>query len=310
MKISLFDPNVWKFTPDMIEHFATLGEERHDKYYDPELVKWADTVWFETADNNIHQATQETINGETAESVGLKDKHVICRVIDIEAWVGLHRNVDWNYVDDVIFIAPHIQKLVEKDIDFSKTGTKVHIIPCGVNTELYNFREKQNDHKIAWVSERWHAKGIDYFLQLALTLQKRHPEYKIYAVGVWADDAASGWYREYIDQQLAKINNVEFVDYVPDMNQFLEDKDYTLCCSKKEAFSYTIAEGMSKGLKPLIHNFYGAEGLWDKKYIWNTIDECIDMITGDFNPQQYRDYVVDNYSLKKMLERFDKEVLK
>ena len=98
--------------------------------------------------------------------------------------------------------------------------------------------------------------------------------------------------------------NVEFIDIVEDMNKFLEEMSYAICFSKKEAFSYVIAEGMCKGLKPIIHNFYGAEAIWDKQYIWNTIDEAIEMVTGgDYTPYIYRKYIEENYPIKLMLER-------
>ena len=94
------------------------------------------------------------------------------------------------------------------------------------------------------------------------------------------------------------------------LNKFLEDMNYAICFSKKETFSYAIAEGMCKGLKPIIHDFYGAEDIWDKKYIWDTIDEAIKMtINDDYNPYEYRKYITDKYSLNNMLARFNEKIL-
>ncbi len=291
----------------MVAHWESQGHEtRKTLYYDPVIAIWADTLWFETCDNNIHQATQENVNGETAETVGLKDKHVICRVIDIEAWCGLHTQVAWDYVDDTIFVAPHIKDLVEKDVMVPNPI----VIPCGVNMDKFTMRKDPvNTKKIAWVAERWYAKGIDYFLQYAAMLYKVAPEYKIYSLGIWADNATSGWYKAYIDYFMEKNPmNVEFVEHAPDMNEFLEDKSHCILFSKKEAFSYAIAEGMSKGLKPIIHRFFGCDAIWSKRFIWNTIDEAIEMTLGDYNPLAYRTEV-GQYSLDKMLKSFD-EILK
>lgn len=310
MKTYISDPNCYKFTKEMIDHFASLGEEKHSIYYDPEMVKWADVVWFETCDNSIHQATQEAMNGETAESTGLKDKKVICRIIDIDAWCGLHNHVDWSYVDDVIFLAPHIKELVEKDINFSQYNIKTHIIPCGVDLNKFTNVQKTYGKNIAWVAERWYGKGVDLFLQFATMLYKTNPEYKIFSVGVWADSCVGGWYKAYIDQFI-KDNpmNVEFIDRVENMNDFLSGMDYAISFSKKEAFSYAIAEGMAKGLKPLVHNFYGAKHIYPVKYIWNTLDEAIQMIKEPIEPEEYRRFIETNYSMEKMLRRIDEEVL-
>jgi len=290
-----------------MDYFRTFAELTAEYGYNPAQARDSDVVWFDTLDNNLTVATTAMINELTPETVGLKDKKVICRAIDMDVWAGHYRNVDWSFVDDLIFIAPHIQKVVTDEVDFSKFKTKIHMIPCGVDVDKFNFNIPPNPrgYNIAWVAERWFAKGIDYFLQFAAMLYKKDPQYKIYAVGRWADNAESGWYRAYIDSFIAKNKmNVEFIDIVEDMNKFLEEMSYAICFSKKEAFSYVIAEGMCKGLKPIIHNFYGAEAIWDKQYIWNTIDEAIEMVTGgDYTPYIYRKYIEENYPIKLMLER-------
>lgn len=308
-KIIIFDPNCYKFTDDMVKYWQSLGHDvRRSIYYDPSLVQWADVIWFETCDNNLIQATRDGEYGWKLSDIDMTGKMVICRVIDIEVWTGLHRSVDWNYVDEVIFIAPHIRNEVLKDVDIKSH----HLIPCGVNIDRFNFNGKPGKN-IAWVAERWHAKGVDLFLQYAAMLYKADPEYKIYAVGIWADSCAHTWYKAYIDQFIMENPmNVEFIEHVPDMNEFLNEMNYCILFSKKEAFSYAIAEGMSKGMKPIIHNFYGAKDIWPEKYIWNTIDEAILMTTNfmDYHPEEYRKFIEENYTHTKMLESFDKLIRK
>jgi glycosyltransferase involved in cell wall biosynthesis len=304
MKIALYDPNLYKFTQAMQDHWEAQGHEfRKTLYYDPAIANWADTLWFDTCDNNMKQATMNNDPGWKLMDMPEK-KHVICRVIDIEAWCGLYRDVDWYQVDDVIFIAPHIRRLVENDVNFVANNVRVHDIPCGVDTDKFTYKQSFKDPTdIAWVAERWDAKGITLALQLIASLPEK---YTLHACGIWV---LPNWYKAYVDHFI-KENNLEHrflvTERVEDMNAFLEDMDYTLCASKKEAFSYAIAEGMSKGLKPLIHNFYGAPELWDRKYIWNTIDQARDLVLGEYNPEEYRKYILDNYTLTKMLNSFDK----
>ena len=308
-KIVLFDPNCYKFTDDMVEHWEKSGHEvKKSLYYDPALVQWADIIWFETCDNNLAQATKLGEHGWKFSEMDMTNKKVICRVIDIEAWCGLQNNVDWTYVDETIFIAPHIRDLVLRDVDIKSH----YLIPCGVNENIYNFVDKPKGKNVAWVSERWYAKGVDLFFQYAAMLYKEDPEYKVYAVGIWADSCRDSWYKAYIDHFIRENPmNVEFIDRVDNMNDFLDNMDYAICFSKKEAFSYAIAEGMCKGCKPIIHNFYGCGWLWDKKYIWNTLDEALVMtLNNEYNRNEYREYVVDNYSLEKMLSSFDELIEK
>ena len=63
------------------------------------------------------------------------------------------------------------------------------------------------------------------------------------------------------------------------------------------------------GVKPLIHNFVGAKELYPKKYIWNTFSELKQIILSkEINPQEYHDFVKQNFSFKKQMQQIE-EVL-
>lgn len=305
MRIALFDPYLPKFTDDMLEQWQRYGHEvRSDRYYDPALVDWADVIWFETCDNNLQVATKGLPDHPDwpLSQRNMHGKKVVVRVIDIEAWYGHHLNVDWNYVDDVVFLTPHIKRLVEKDIDFIQTQTRVHVIPCGVNLARFPLSTKpQEGNKIAWVCEKWPTKGIDYALQIMAMLPRK---YELHALGSWNDRYA--WEKAYQEDFIEK-NKIKLFDYewVPNVAEFLADKDFLLSCSKKEAFGYSIAEGMAVGLKPIIHRFYGADDLWD--HTWSTVDWAVDMIlSGTDERQMYREQLIDKgYTIKVMMLRIN-----
>lgn len=306
MKIALFDSNQFKFTKDMIDTWLSQGHEvDYQVHYNPETVLWADATWFDTCDNNIVSATTNSTFEYRLENMNLSGKRIIVRPIDIEVWANIYRNVRWDYVTDIVFPCPHIKRKMLENVTIHSNH---HDIPYGVDTKKFTFRDKPNTKKIAWVTRRWSAKGIDLALQIALKL-KKYPEYKIYALGV---EDVEPWRHEYYKQFILhnKLDNIIFEESTQDMNLWLEDKDYVLCCSTKETFSYAIAEGMSKGLKPIIHNFYGASEVWPQDYIWNSIDEVIEKITSpEHSPVSYRDYIDNTYSLKNMMARINKEVL-
>lgn len=313
MKIAVFDPNLPKFTEGVLAHWRANHEVKVERYYNPALVEWADVVWFDTCDNNLKSGTYPPDNPDFAgydmHDMDLSNKKIIVRVIDIEAWYGHHNNADWNLVDDVIFIAPHIQKLVEKDIDFEATGTRIHSIPCGVDTDKFNFVPKPVGKKIAWVCEKWPTKGIDYMLQIMALLPK---DYELHTIGGWNDRYE--WEKAYQEDFIAR-NDIKFFDYawVEDQNEWLADKDFILSTSKKEGFGYSIAEGMSKGLFPVIHRFYGCDDLWDIN-VWDTVDMAAEQISAIYDMQlrsrmSNRQYLFDKgYDLKTMLQRFDEVI--
>jgi glycosyltransferase involved in cell wall biosynthesis len=304
-KIALFDSNCQKFTKDMTDWWTKQGHEvEYQPGYNPELVRWADVVWFDTADNNAVRANHTDSPADQIKNMDLTGKKIICRPIDIEVWCGVDKGIDWTGFTDIVYPSKHIKEMMLVP-DF----VKAHDIPHGVDTDKFTFRNKPRGKKIAWVTRRWSAKGKEFALEIAYLLKRIDPEYKIYALGV--DDYGS-WEKAYFEYFIKtnNLDNIIWEDHTDDMNTWLEDKDFALCCSKKETFSFAIAEGMAKGLKPLIHNFLGAEDIWDKKYIWNTTNDCVKMILeDDFNPQEYKEYIDNHYTFKKMMERIDHEVL-
>jgi glycosyltransferase involved in cell wall biosynthesis len=310
MKIAIFDPYMPKFTDDMMNWWQAHGHEvRRERYYNPALVDWADVIWFETCDNNLHVATRglsDHPDWPMKKRPGMVAKKVIVRVIDIEAWYGHHMNVDWAQVNEVVFIAPHIRQLVEKDINFSEYGVKVHVIPCGVNLDKFPLVEKPIGKKIAWVCEKWPTKGIDYALQVMAMLPK---DYELHALGPWNDRYA--WEKAY-QEDFIERNDIKFFDYewVPDVAEFLKDKDFILSCSKKEGFGYSIAEGMATGLIPVIHNFYGCSSIWEIS-VWDRVDDAayiVEMYSRDpnFPRVRFREYLEKKgYTVPAMMTRFD-----
>lgn len=314
MKIALFDPYTPKFTGDIVRWWQTHGHEvRVDRYYDPELVKWADVVWFDTCDNNLKCAMYPDKNDPTQQGwdlheMDLTNKKLIVRVIDIEVWSGHNLNVDWDLVDDIIFIAPHIKELVARGHNWKpEYEEKVRIIPCGVDLDRFTFKERSPGFNIGIVSEIWGSKGSDLVLQVALKLKSIDSRYNIQWLGKWAE---YNWDEAYIRSFIERNQlSITFVDWVESVDDFLEDKNYLLHCSKKEAFSYATAEAMAKGIKPILHHFYGAEDLWPDM-TWQSIDGAIGKIIDEYyDSRTYPRYLIERgYTLPQMMAKIDEVI--
>ena len=292
---------------DPIEWWLSQGYEvRCETYYNPELVMWADVVWFFTCDNNILSATNpdQALKDEWKYSnrpgawdmheMDLSQKKIIVQPIDIEVWGGNHAKENmWDVVDHCIFIAPHIRDMAMEDSRMQGHSMQIHTIPFSVNPDKWTFRERKPGFNIAVVAETWESKGIDYVLQIALKLKQIDPRYNITYVGKNQDYQWHQFYRkEFIEENQLPI---KFIEWVDNLDEFLEDKNYLLHSSIKEAFSAATAEAAAKGIRPVLHAFGGYKPLWgDSGWVWQGIDEAIDMITdGEYDSHSYRQYLID-----------------
>jgi glycosyltransferase involved in cell wall biosynthesis len=295
LKIALIDTNQKKFTGDMIAHWQACGHQV--QYFNTcrrPHMEWADVLWFDCVDMNLIAATKK-------DPSLVEGKKVIARAIDIDVWANHFNAVDFDRVDHLIFIAPHVMDYL---LSKKKVSCPVHLIPCGVDTDRFTMRKDPVKNKdVAVVARLWHGKGIDLLLQAIAMM----PEFTFHICGKWGlNGIERGWYKNYIDQFLSHHDNWTYTEQVPDMNDWLEDKTYAVCFSKKEAFSYSTAEAASKGLMPFVHEFYGCQDVWPILFRWHSLDELATaMRCRWYDPESYRAYVVDRYPLGKMLEAFD-----
>ena len=302
MKIALFDCCKFKFMGDLIRHWGSQGHEiRKTLYWDPRMVEWADITFFDWVDNSLMRFSnpEDALYKENG-LVTPKNKRIIARCHDIDAWCGHYRRVNWTLVNDLIFVAPHIKDLVLEQLKPPPT-LNIHTIKHGIDLDRWTLRKNpEKNNKIGWVGRITHHKC----LELALQVLAENPTHELHAVGTSLDS----WELAYVDDFVKRLG-LKFFHYpeVSDLNEFWEDKTYALLTSFKEAFSYAMGEAMAKGVKPLIHHFYGAENVWDKKYLWDKVSECKPMLAEyEYNPQEYRGYIEKNYNLKDMLNQYDK----
>lgn len=320
MKISITDAYLRKFTGDMEAWWIAQGHEvRMDRYWNPENAIWADVIWIDVADNNVVSATNpgSAIMDDAANfqpwdlhDMDLVGKKVIVRAIDIEIWTGIHLQALWDVITDVIFIAPHIKEIAG-GLPGLRPDAKVHVIPCSVNLDRYRYAERAPGLNIGIVSEKWTSKGTDLILQIALKLKKStYKKYKFSWLGRWSDHP---WEVKYFEDFIKEYElNFEFVEWIEGNNavdEFLEDKNYLLHASHKEAFSYATAEAMAKGIKPVVHRFYGADDLWPG-LTWASIDDALYQITNDeYLSPLYRQYLInEGYTVPQMMEKIDKVI--
>lgn len=256
-----------------------------------EGMKWADICWFEWCDELV-------IYGSKLEIA--KDKKVICRLHSYEGFTSYPQQVNWNSVDKIVFVAEHIRNYAVKKFNMKSDDTVV--IHNGVDIERYSFRERKAGFNIAYVGYINYKKGPMLLLHTFKAIFDKDNRYKLYIAGQFQDDRDVLYFEQMI-KEFGIEKNVFYEGWQENLDEWLENKDYILCTSILESQNISVMQAMAKGIKPIIHNFVGANSIYPVGYIWNTIDEAVKMITSDeYNSDQYRGVIAANYSLQKQLQ--------
>lgn len=294
-KVVFFSKGDDNFITDIIKNFSSEYEtmkvtiktsanySQIDKW-----MEWADICWFEWCDDLI-------IYGSNLELA--KQKKIICRLHSYEAFTYYPSRVNWNNVSKLIFVSNDIQSYVLGHYKINKDKTIV--IPNGVNLSKWTFKERDSGFNVAYVGYINYKKGPMLLLHTIKAIFEKDTRYKFYIAGQFQDTR----YWLYFEQMVKEFgiqNNYFFQGWQQDLDKWLEDKNYILCTSVLESQNMSVMQAMAKGIKPIVHNFVGAKGVYDNKFLWNTIEEAVSMITsGSYNSSEYKKFIEDNYSLEK-----------
>jgi glycosyltransferase involved in cell wall biosynthesis len=144
-------------------------------------------------------------------------------------------------------------------------------------------------------------------------MQKLHyidPQYKLYFAGVF-QDAALEQYIRYMVKTMDIADVVFFDGWQDDVSSWLQDKHYIVSTSIGESQGMGVVEGMACGLKPVVHNFPGADQIFPCNCIFNISEEfCRQVCSENYEPKQYREFVEKRYPLKKQLSEINKLLLR
>ncbi|APC81202.1 TPA: methyltransferase domain-containing protein [Clostridium botulinum] len=255
-------------------------------------MKWADICWFEWCDELI-------IYGSKLELA--KEKTIICRLHSYEAFEEYPSKVNWDIIDKIIFISENIKNLVVEN--FQLDNKKIATIPNGIDINKYNFKERKEGFNIAYVGYINYKKGPMLLLQTFKAICDKNPKYKLFIAGKFQDSRDVLYFKQMI-KEFGIEKNVFFEGWKDDLDTWLENKNYIICTSVLESQNISVMQAMSKGIKPIIHNFVGARSIYDDKYIWNSIDESIKILSSNkYNSKEYRNFIESNYSLDKQIKK-------
>ncbi|MHC4365030.1 MAG: glycosyltransferase [Planctomycetota bacterium] len=288
-----------KFLTDVYEftrrRFPVRFFEGEDTDQMDELMIWSDICWFEWC-------TDMAVEGSKLPKIC---KNIV-RLHRFEAYHNWPRQINWENIDKLVTVGNSFVKdaLLNQVPDIERQ-THVVTIPNGVNLDRFRFLERSRGKNLACVGYLNMRKNPMFLLQCMQKLHFLDPEYKLFFAGSSQNPMLEQYLMEMVDA-LGLGGAVFFEGWQSDINSWLEDKHYIVSCSIGESQGMGLLEGMTCGLKPVIHNFPGASQIFPADFLFNISEEfCEQILSEAYEPRRYRRFVADNYPLGNQLSKIN-----
>ena len=275
----------------------SLKQRFHVRFYEDraeeelyELMEWSDICWFEPGPLIT-----------PALKLPKLCKNIV-RLDHCDAYKPWSRQIDWSKVDILVIVGGgFVADAIFRNVPVLESQTSIVTLSSGINLERFAFRHRQRGKNIAFPANLRMDKNPGFMVQCMQKLHYIDPEYRLFFGGEFLDSALE----QYMKHMVAALDlqDVVFFDGgSDDMSNWLEDKHYIVSTSIIESQNRGVLEGMSCGLKPVIHNFPGAAQMLPSEFLFNISEEFCEQILSDkYEPQRYRRFVEENYPLEKQL---------
>lgn len=231
----------------------------------------------------------------------------VVRLHRYEAYTDWPRQIAWKHVNDLLFVSDGVRRSFD-ELHPGLLGekTRVHVVPNAIDVPAYPFdAAKPRTHDVAFVGRLHLVKNPMLLVQLAAALTKRDPRYVLHVAG-GTQHVEVFRYLRYQAEQMGLADKIKLYGHLgpAELRALLAQCSYLVTTSVIEGHPVGVMEGMAMGLKPVIHDFYGARDLFPRDYLWNTVEEAVRLITrGAPAPAEYRAFVEAHYALDAQVAR-------
>lgn len=256
-----------------------------------------DVVWFEWGDGPAIPGSRLVAN-----------KPTICRIHRYEIYSPAPRHIHWQNIDCLTLISQTMCAMfMEKHGNVFSPGIPIEVVPNAIDVAHFPFRtEKEPNYNLAFLARIHAVKNPMLLLQIFKKVVDRDERYQLHIAGQVQHTEVA----EYLVHQIKQMglhHNVHFYGHLSreEVLQFLPQCSHLLSTSIIEGHPVGIMEGMAVGLRPVIHDFLGSRALYPEEFIFNTVDEAVDMIlNAPLEPERYRAFIEEHYNLPQQVEHY------
>jgi tetratricopeptide (TPR) repeat protein len=258
-----------------------------------DVLQRNDIAWFDGGGEMAVEAARAGGNSRLVVSLRRSDVR--------DRWA---KEVRWENVDILAQIGScAVEEALLPQVPDIRNRTRFVVIPNGVNLDRYIFRRRQRGKHLACLGCLRMEANPAFLLQCMQKLRYIDPAYRLSFSGAFESPVLE----QYVQHMVRTLDLTDVVFFEPfpgDLNHWLSDKHFIVASGIGEDQVEALLMGMACGLKPVIHHFPGAQRLFPNRYLFNIAEQfCEQVLSGDYEPEQYRRFVEERYPMKEQLTR-------
>jgi len=287
------------------ERFQTQFYESDHVDDDTDVLQWSDIAWFDGGGQKVVDISQTPHNEKIVVSLRRSDTDL--------AWM---KQVRWENIDILIQMgARAVDAGLERWVPNIRNRTRLAVIPSGVDVDRYSFGSRPRGKHLACMDGLTSEANPGLLIQCMQKVHYIDPEYQLFFAGRFQDSVLERYLRHMV-QTLGLTGVVHFEPTPADWNTWLSDKHYVVTGGVDEGPVDKLLIGMACGLKPVIHNFPGADSVFPSEYLFNIAEDfCRRVLEDTYDPAGYHRFVREQYaiddqlrSMNEILEQLESEI--
>lgn len=247
---------------------------QHDERSSSRDIAWADTVLCEWAGPNLVWYSKNKKPGQK----------LLSRLHRFELGGKWLEEVEWDQVDQLIFVSDFIREKAVRQLKFPRERTKV--IPNVIDTVDLD-RPKENDAQfhLGLIGFVPILKRPDLAVRLLERLIEEDDRYRLHFKGRMPWEYPYEWNKPVQKQRYLTFFNrigtdpvlkgaVSFEPFSPDIGNWLRRVGFVLSPSDLESFHLAPAEAMASGAIPIVRNREGSAQIFGAENVFNSVEDA------------------------------------
>ena len=251
-----------------------------------EAVNWSQVAWFEGCSQALAAATQASGSAR-----------LVCRLAAADLWSPWFDQVHWDRLWAVMVPSQGLADLLVQRC--AALAGKTRLAPRGLASERIEFSPRPPGRTLAYAGPLNHAANLPLLLQCLAALRGKG-DYRLSIAGVFDDDALERYVLHMITR-LGLAGAVTFDGWQGDVPAWLADKHFFVSAALCESQAGTILAAMAAGIKPVVHEYSGADELLPGPMLFATVEEFCRRIVEPYDAAAGRRFVAERYPLAPML---------